>query len=183
MQIVDLRSDNSKAIEQAASMLVSAFKVHCPNACPDMQSALKEVEEATQPGKIVRAAVDEDGAVLGWIGAISEYDGHAWELHPLVVRPDLQGNGVGKALVADLDQQVKLHGGGTIYLGTDDEDGMTTLADKDLYDDIPGNLTNIRNLKNHPYDFYLKQGFSIVGVIPDANGHGKPDIIMAKRLR
>ena len=183
MQIIDLRSDNPKAIEQAASMLVEAFKIHWPNAWPDMQSALKEVEEATQPGKIARAAVDEDGTVLGWIGAISEYDGHAWELHPLVVRPDLQGKGLGAALVADLEQQVKLHGGGTIYLGTDDEDGMTTLADKDLYADIPGNLANIRNLKNHPYEFYLKQGFSIVGVIPDANGNGKPDIIMAKRVR
>ena len=60
---------------------------------------------------------------------------------------------------------------------------MTTLADKDLYDDIPGNLANIRNLKNHPYEFYIKQGFTIVGVIPDANGPGKPDIIMAKRLK
>lgn len=183
MQIIDLRSDNPKAIEQAASMLVSAFRVHWPNAWPDMQSALKEVEEATQPGRIARAAIDEDGSVVGWIGAISAYDGHAWELHPLVVRLDLQGKGVGKALVEDLEQQVKLHGGGTIYLGTDDEDSMTTLADKDLYDDIPGILANIRNLKNHPYEFYLKQGFSIVGVIPDANGNGKPDIIMAKRVR
>ena len=183
MQIIDLSSNNQTAIEQSASMLVSAFKVHWPNAWPVMQSALNEVEEATQPGKIVRAAVDEDGTVLGWIGAISEYDGHSWELHPLVVRPDLQENGLGKALVADLEQQVKFHGGETIYLGTDDEDGMTTLADKDLYKNIPGNLANIRNLKNHPYEFYLKQGFSIVGVIPDANGLGKPDIIMAKRLR
>ena len=94
MQIIDLRSDNPVAIEQAASMLVEAFKVHWPNAWPDMQSALKEVADAIQPGKIARAAVDENGTVLGWIGAISEYDGHAWELHPLVVRPDLQGNGI-----------------------------------------------------------------------------------------
>jgi aminoglycoside 6'-N-acetyltransferase I len=183
MQIIDLMSDNPTAIQQAASMLVSAFKDHWPNAWPDMQSALKEVKEVFQPGKIVRAAVDEAGTVLGWIGAISEYDGHAWELHPLVVRPDLQGKGLGAVLVADLEQQVKLHGGGTIYLGTDDEDRMTTLADKDLYDDIPGYLANIHNLKKHPYEFYLKQGFTIVGVLPDANGPGKPDIIMAKRVR
>jgi len=183
MQIIDLRSDNPAATEQAANMLVDAFRVHWPNAWPDMQSAMKEVAEAIQPGKIARAAVDETGTILGWIGAISEFDGLSWELHPLVVRPDLQRVGLGKALVADLEQQVKLHGGKTIYLGTDDEDGMTTLADKDLYDDIPGNLANIRNLKNHPYEFYLKQGFSIVGVIPDANGHGKPDIIMAKRVK
>jgi aminoglycoside 6'-N-acetyltransferase I len=27
----------------------------------------------------------------------------------------------------------------------------------------------------HPYEFYMKIGFSIVGVMPDANGVGKPD--------
>ncbi len=183
MQIINLRSANPVVFEQAANMLVEAFRVHWPNAWPDMQSALKEVEEAIQPGKIARAALDETGTVLGWIGAISEYDGHAWELHPLVVRPDLQRNGIGAALVADLIQQVKEHGGITVYLGSDDEDSMTTLADKDLYENIPGYLANIRNLKNHPFEFYNKQGFTIAGVIPDANGPGKPDIIMAKRVK
>jgi aminoglycoside 6'-N-acetyltransferase I len=183
MNIIELKSDNQIAINQSAEMLVEAFKVHWPNAWPDIQSALEEVEEALQPGKLARAAVDDNGSVLGWVGGSAEYYGHAWELHPLVVRPDLQGNGIGAALVADLIQQVKEHGGMTVYLGSDDEDSMTTLADKDLYDDIPGYLANIRNLKNHPYEFYLKQGFTIVGVIPDANGPGKPDIILAKRIR
>ena len=44
-------------------------------------------------------------------------------------------------------------------------------------------LPNIRNLNNHPYEFYLKVGFAIVGVIPDANGPGKPDIMMAKSVQ
>jgi len=29
---------------------------------------------------------------------------------------------------------------------------------------------------------YQKCGFVIVGVVPDANGLGKPDILMAKRI-
>ncbi len=29
---------------------------------------------------------------------------------------------------------------------------------------------------------YQKRGFVIVGVVPDANGLGKPDILMAKRI-
>ncbi|MCX7029698.1 MAG: hypothetical protein NTU62_06205 [Spirochaetes bacterium] len=43
-------------------------------------------------------------------------------------------------------------------------------------------LGQIRNLRSHPYKFYLMNGFSIVGVMPDANGFGKPDITMAKRI-
>jgi hypothetical protein len=43
-------------------------------------------------------------------------------------------------------------------------------------------FASIRNLKHHPYEFYQKLGYQIVGVIPDANGPGKPDILMAKSL-
>lgn len=38
------------------------------------------------------------------------------------------------------------------------------------------------SLRRHPYEFYLKLGYTVVGVIPDANGPGKPDILMATRL-
>jgi aminoglycoside 6'-N-acetyltransferase I len=148
-----------------------------------MESALKEVELALKPGKIIRAIVNEAGEILGWIGGSAEYYGHAWEVNALAVRPDFQGQRIGAALMVDFEKQVKSRGGTTIYLGTDDEDGMTTLSDIDLYNDIPGHLTNIKNLKHHPYEFYQKQGFTIVGVIPDANGFGKPDIIMAKRVK
>jgi aminoglycoside 6'-N-acetyltransferase I len=40
----------------------------------------------------------------------------------------------------------------------------------------------LENRRGHPFTFYRKQGFVLVGVIPDANGFGKPDILMAKRV-
>ena len=43
-------------------------------------------------------------------------------------------------------------------------------------------IRDIRNLKGHPYAFYQKLGYTIVGVMPDANGRGKPDIYLAKRV-
>ncbi len=182
MQIVDLRPDDREAIQQAAALLVEGFKEHWPNSWPDMAAALKEVRASFGPNRISRVAVDEDGAVLGWIGGIGEYDGHVWELHPLVVHPDRQGEGIGRALVLDLEEQVRQRGGLTLRLGTDDEDNMTTLGGVDLYPDVVAHLAGIRNLRGHPYQFYQKLGFVIVGVMPDANGPGKPDIYMAKRI-
>ncbi|MDX1615785.1 MAG: AAC(6')-Ia family aminoglycoside 6'-N-acetyltransferase, partial [Candidatus Promineifilaceae bacterium] len=70
----------------------------------------------------------------------------------------------------------------TLYLGTDDVSGMTSLSNRDLYQDLSQHLRTIQNLDGHPYTFYQKMGFTIVGVIPDANGRGKPDIMMAKRV-
>ena len=147
-----------------------------------MESALEEVREALEPGKINRIAVDDDGTLLGWIGALPEYEGNAWELHPLIVHPAHQGRGIGRALVADLEEQVRGRGCLTIYLGTDDEDGMTSLSQVDLYENTWEHIANVQNLRGHPYTFYQKMGYTIVGVIPDANGWGKPDIWMAKRV-
>lgn len=44
-------------------------------------------------------------------------------------------------------------------------------------------MQNVKNLKRHPFEFYQKIGYRIVGGIPDANGIGKPDIFMAKQLK
>ena len=100
-----------------------------------------------------------------------------------MVRAGYRRQGIGRALVADLEAQVRSRGGLTIWLGTDDEDFMTSLAGRDLYPNVLEHLANIRNRRGHPYEFYQKVGFVIVGVLPDANGPGKPDIFMAKPLR
>ena len=71
----------------------------------------------------------------------------------------------------------------TIYLGTDDEFWQTSLSGTDLFEDTYNKIQNIKNLKDHPFEFYQKLGYRIVGVIPDANGKGKPDIFMARRIR
>lgn len=182
MQIVDLKPHDEKIIHQIASLLVEVFKEHSPEAWPDMHAALKEVRESFAADRISRVAIDDTGNVLGWIGGIRQYNGHVWELHPLVVNPMAQRRGVGRALVNDLQARVKERGGSTIFLGTDDEDNQTSLSGVDLYPNIFEHVAKIKNLRNHPYEFYEKLGFVIVGVLPDANGLGKPDIYMAKRV-
>ena len=107
MRIIDLSPEDEPFIRQAAELLVVGFRVHWPSAWPDMDAALAEVHEALAPGKIFRVALDEADVVLGWIGGIRGYDGNVWELHPLVVRPDRQRQGIGRVLVADLEAQVR----------------------------------------------------------------------------
>ena len=170
-------------IEQAAALLVAGFREHWPDAWPDMASALEEVHEALEPEKVCRAAVTAEGQLVGWIGGQEVgYDGNVWELHPMVVHEHYRRQRIGQMLIADLEAQLRQRGALTLTLGTDDENGMTSLSGVDLYDNLWEHIRSIRNLKGHPYEFYQKCGFVITGIVPDANGRGKPDILMSKRL-
>jgi len=181
IRIVDLAQLDEKGQRQAARILMEAFHVHWPGSWETLEDALAEVGEMRSPERIGRAAL-EDGVVVGLIGGIPQYDGHVWELHPLAVRPDRQRRGIGALLVRDLEEQVRARGGLTITLGTDDEDDMTSLAGVDLYQDLWVKIRKIQNFKDHPFAFYHKMGYTITGVVPDANGRGKPDILMSKRV-
>lgn len=183
MRIIDLTSNDEELIRQAAQLLFDAFKTNWPGAWPTLEEAVTEVHESFAPDRLSRVALDDDGTLLGWIGGIEHYSGHVWELHPLAVSPAAQGRGVGRALVEDLEQQVSRRGALTLWVGTDDEAGMTSLAGVDLYPNVWEHLAQIENLRGHPYEFYQKLGFAIIGVIPDANGPGKPDIYLAKRVK
>lgn len=181
MQIIDLSTSCEEVQKQAAQALVAAFAEHWPTAWPDIEAARAELAEALEAEKICRAALDDAGQLLGWVGAMPSY-ARVWELHPLVVLPQRQGRGVGRALVEDLVALVRARGGLTLSLGSDDEDDMTSLSGVDLYPDPWPHIASIRNLRRHPYEFYQKCGFTIVGVVPDANGLGRPDILMARRV-
>ena len=182
MQIVTLSPEDERAIEQVAVLLIEGFKAHVPHVWPDMTAALEEVQESFGKDRISRIALDSNGEIVGWIGGLSHYDGNVWEIHPLVVKPSRQGSGIGRQLVCDFEDLVREQGGLTIWVGTDDEDNMTTLAGVDLYPNVVEHLVQIKNLRRHPYEFYQKLGFVITGVMPDANGYGKPDIFLAKRV-
>ena len=177
-----MKPGDADLIEQVARILVEGFKEHWPEAWPTVEDATNEVRESFLEDRISRIAVDDEGRVIGWIGGQPLYNGNVWELHPLVVSTAARGQGVGRALVADLERLVMAKGASTLFLGTDDEDNMTSLAGKDLYTGVWEHIGEIQNLRRHPFEFYLKLGFVIVGVMPDANGPGKPDIFMAKRL-
>lgn len=179
MQIIALIPENQQHFIQAAGLLVDAFE----NAWPSFEEALAEVRKSRLPGCVSLVAVDAGGRVVGFAGARPCYGRNVWELHPLAVAPGARRQGVGRALVQAVEAEAAARGGLTMMLGTDDESQGTSLGGIDIYPHLLENISRITNLKNHPYEFYLKLGYAIVGVIPDANGFGKPDILMAKRIR
>ena len=97
MHISDLHLDDTAAVEQAAQVLFAGFRTDFPDAWPTLDAAREEMAEALEAKKICRVARDEAGRVLGWIGGHHFYE-RVWELHPLVVHPDAQGRGIGRAL-------------------------------------------------------------------------------------
>lgn len=162
--------------------MVDGFAVNWPGSWPDLDAALDEVRESFDEDRISLVALGEDGVALGWVGGIRRYGGKVWELHPLVVAIGHQGKGIGRALVNALEERVRQRGGLTMMLGTDDVTGQTTLANVNLLPNVWEHIARIRNLRRHPYEFYQKLGYAIIGAVPDANGPGKPDILMAKSL-
>lgn len=174
--------DPEAVLRQAALLLVEGFRDMAPEFCPDLPSAREELAEGLKAERICRGAFD-GGLLLGWVGGIPQYEGRTFELHPIVVRREFWGKGVGSLLVKDLEEQAAQRGGCVVFLGTDDEMDKTSLSRVDLFHNTWEHIKNIKNYRRHPYEFYQKQGYAIVGVLPDANGPGKPDIFMAKRIR
>ena len=177
---MDLAGQPPSVLEQAAELLHRTFE-H-PNGWPTLASAQAEVAFVLRTG-FARALVQGD-TLLGWIGGLPEYRGRVWELHPLVVHPEHRRSGLGRALVAAFEAEARERGALTLTLGTDDDAGLTSLAQCDLYRDLPGQLAALRDLgREHPFLFYRKLGFVVTGVMPDANGPGLPDIYMSKPTR
>jgi aminoglycoside 6'-N-acetyltransferase I len=84
---------------------------------------------------------------------------------------------------AELEARARTEGGLTLYLGSDDDYGGTTLFGRDLWPDVLHHATDVRATdRGHALTFYRRRGYEIVGLLPDVNGAGRPDILLAKRL-
>ncbi|MGX7148216.1 GNAT family N-acetyltransferase [Enterococcus ureasiticus] len=175
MKIIPLTQTDSSYKQELAKLL----SVTWPDDYPTLAS--QEIEGLFAEERIALGAI-EGQHLIGFVGAIPQYGKTGWELHPLVVDPVYQHRNVGTDLVQALENEVKKQGGITIYLGSDDETSATSLSDTDLYEETFKKISTIKNYKHHPYEFYQKLGYQIVGVFPDVNGLGKPDIWMAKRI-
>lgn len=178
--IEDLERSDGARVEATARLLHLAFAP--VGAWTTIADARQEVIDSLGPDRTSRVAVDSDGGVLGWIGAIRQYDGLVWELHPIVVADSQRRRGIGRALVLDLETILAARGALTLWAGADDLSGETSLGGIDLYAELPSALNRVKSWGNHPLRFYYRLGFQVIGVMPDANGAGRPDIFLGKRL-
>ncbi len=180
MKIIDA-TENENLNKQMAEILLDGFSDTGTTSWQTLKECLKEIEDSLVDEKISRIAVDENNKVLAWTIGAEIYD-VTWELALLVVRRDKKLKGIGRKMLEDFEQQVLKLGGRTVFLGSDDENNRTSLGGIELYPNPLEHLANVKNIGGHPYEFYQKCGYTITGIIPHANGFGKPDIWLAKQL-
>lgn len=178
--VEDLRASETARAEAAARLIHLAFARF--GAWTTMSEARDEVAASFGDDRMSRAAITDDGMVLGWIAAIRQYDGLVWELHPIVVDERFRRHGVGRALVNDLEARLSERGALTLWAGSDDIELETSLGGIDLYATDFAAQGLVESWGSHPLPFYRRLGFKIVGVMPDANGRGRPDVFLAKRI-
>jgi aminoglycoside 6'-N-acetyltransferase I len=179
MRIAPFPDLSSAQIAEAARILRDA--IHGDSYKAPGEAEDEAASFLTDPERFALAAVEGE-TVLGWIGGIRGYS-HALELHPLVVDPSRHRQGIGAVLVRALEAQAEAEGFLTVHLGTDDDFGGSSLFGADLFPDPLARLAQIEpRAEGHPFFFYRRLGYAPVGVLPDANGPGRPDIFMARRV-
>ncbi|MEX1215985.1 AAC(6')-Ia family aminoglycoside 6'-N-acetyltransferase [Saccharospirillum sp.] len=177
---IDL-SEKPALHDAAARLLMDAFLAKGNTAWPTLERARQTLDECTGAPNLCLGLLS-NGTLTGWGGLRPMYD-KTWELHPLVVAPAQQGQGVGSALMQALEQRAKALGLIGIVLGSDDELFETSLSQVNITgSNALVEMQRLTNLKRHPFEFYQRCGYSVVGMVPNANGKNKPDILMWKDL-
>lgn len=182
VRIVTIAMEETHLIDGLAQLTYEAFQEHAPDWLPTLEDARTQVLKALLPDRVCRGLVDSHGQPLGWIGAIPVSHGRIWEIHPLAIAVHAQGKHYGRLLVREVERLALQSGALGMLVGTADATGATTLASVDLYENPLEALRTLKTIRSHPYDFWVKVGYTVVGVVPDAEGRGKPGITLAKRI-
>lgn len=197
MRFVPLEALDDEQREALATLTFESARTHTPRWLGDLDAAREEIDDALvkigqravdalHEHAVGRVLVEEDGRLVAW-GAVEHSWGGVWELHPLLVGVADQRKSYGRALVVELERLAAEQGGRTLFLGTSDALGATSIGGVDLYADPRGVLGALAQISTtrpggHAYQFWQRCGFVIVGVIPDGDAVGEPSIQLAKRI-
>jgi aminoglycoside 6'-N-acetyltransferase I len=178
--IFDLERSDLKRIKLISEFLPECFKKYAPTWLPDNEACLNQIYSSLDSDRVSRVVLNEDDHPIGWIGAVADED--TWEIHPIAVSPHHQRSGIGRLLVADIENLAREAGAVSVWAGTSDETNSTSFSRVDLYKEPAKAFENIEAPEDHPVNFWLKAGYSVVGVLPDEEGLGKPGIHLARRI-
>ena len=174
--------ESAETITQAEKMLIETFPGTGMWPDLDEKTAEEELNECIKSENIC-IGIKIKNKLIGWVCLRPMYK-KTWELHPMLIKTEFQGKGYGKILIKELEKLAQKKGIIGMMVGSDDETNKTSLSAKEITEEnILDEIRNIKNYKNHPYEFYKKCGFIIAGVFPNANGPGKPDIWLWKDIR
>jgi aminoglycoside 6'-N-acetyltransferase I len=171
-------ADHPIIVDAAAHILVAAFNDRSA-AWPTVSLAHATVREIAQHEHIAFGAF-ADSTLVGWIGATPSYNGNVWEIQLLGVTPEWQRNGIATTLVHRLVTAVAHAGCHTVCVWCDDESKSTSIGGDSLFPHPLDALARLESGPRHAGGFYEHIGFVRCGILPDANGPGKPDILYAK---
>jgi aminoglycoside 6'-N-acetyltransferase I len=181
-KIVAINPEDNRLIDNLAQLTYEAFKLHAPSWLPTLADARRQVLKSIVPDRICRVLIGSNDEPVGWVGVIPIHHGRIWEIHPLAVSVREQGKGYGRILVTEVQQLAERQGVLGLVAGTSHETGATSLYGIDLYDDPLEALKTLTCGTHHPLGFWMRIGFTVVGVMPDVDGRGKPGISLAKRI-
>ena len=175
-----IESENVK--KQAEKILLETFPKANMWLNITENKALETINECIDKENIC-IGMKKGEELIGLVGLRPMYD-KTWELHPMAIKPEFQRKGYGKILLNELEKIAQKRGIIGIVAGSDDETNKASLSENEIIkENIFDKIKNIKNNKNHPYEFYQKCGYVIIGIIPNANGLNKPDIWLWKDIR
>ena len=176
-------AESEDTINQAAEILYITFTGADRNQwLKNQKEAFDEVKECIEKPNIC-IGIKAGEELIGWTGIRPMYE-KTWELHPMVIKKEYQGKSYGRLLLKEIERIAQLNGIMGLVAGSDDETNSTSLSEKEINgENIFDEIRNVRNYRNHPFAFYQKCGYTIVGLIPNANGQNKPDIWLWKDIR
>jgi aminoglycoside 6'-N-acetyltransferase I len=85
-------------------------------------------------------------------------------------------------LVEDISELARAGGAVSVWAGAGDESQSTSFSSANLYRSPTAAMVDFDVPDDHPINFWLGVGFTLVGVRPDEEGLGKPGIHFARRI-
>ncbi|MEL7184938.1 MAG: GNAT family N-acetyltransferase [Pseudomonadota bacterium] len=177
--IIDLDIQDESVVSALAGLTYAAFEENSPEWIETLDEARQVVMEVGDERRFGRVWM-ADGEPLGWVGVIKRK--YLWELHPIAVAVEHQFSGIGHGLVEDVARLAKNAGALTLFAGASDETGTTNLFGVDIYENPIESMKILQSAGRSAHQFWISAGFTVVGLMPDEEGCGKPGIHLARRV-